>query len=467
MKRTVLNRRRVMKRIKPIFAVLAAIIMMFSMAQPVLAQGEDYGDSPSILTPHIVAQSFSADKAVYNGTVFNLSFTLKNTSTDVDVRNVLIRLSGGEAFAVNSGTDTVYADKIAKNGTATFSKGFVCADNAPAGMGIISASVSYEYFEGEEKYSASEEFTFSIKINELETSAPSTNQNLTPQLLISKFSFGSEEVNGGEVFNLSFSVKNNSSSIKVQNVIVKLSGGEAFVVADGTDTISVDSIPAKGSASITKAFKSQSTIPSGIYPISASISFEYFDGGEKQQGSADLVMSIPVAQQDKISFEGISLSEQTITQGQENDCAFQIINSGQTRLSNCKVVLVDDNNIVLGSAFIGNIEAGTQFSSNYNLPVTFEQLGEKKLLLILEYENEEGEKKSTQTEFKVTVEEEFNPFEDVLDDTEDEVNTVSPVKIIAISLGVLALIVGGIIGTVVAVKKKKARKGSVVIDEEI
>ena len=457
-----------MKKIKPIIAVFAAVLMMLSMGVPALAQGEDYGYSSSILTPHIVADGFSADKAVYNGTAFNLTFKLRNTSKDVDVRNVLIRLSGGEAFAVNGGTDTVYADKIAKNGTASFSKAFVCADNAPAGMNAISASVSYEYFEGEDKYSASEEFTFSIRVNQLETAtSAASEQHLTPQLIISRFSFGAAEVNGGDVFNLSFSVKNNSSSIKVQNVIVKLSGGEAFVVADGTDTVSVDAIGAKGTATITKAFKCQSTIPSGIYPVSASISYEYFDGGERASGSADLVMSIPTAQPDKIAFEGLSLADQSVTQGQENDCGFQIINSGQTRLANCKVVLVDDNNIVLASSYIGNIEAGTQFASNYNLPVTFNQLGEKQLILVLEYENEDGKKKSTQTEFKLTVEEEFNPFEDIEDDGEDVANkTVSPVKIIAISFAALIGTVVAVVIIVKVIKKKKAGKGSV-IDEEI
>ena len=456
-----------MKIIKPVIAVLTAVLMLLSVGLPAFAEEEGYGYSSSILTPHLVAEGFSADKAVYNGTAFNLTFKLKNTSSDVDVRNVLIRLSGGEAFAVNGGTDTVYADRIAKGGTASFSKAFVCADNAPAGMNAISASVSYEYFEGEEKFSASEEFTFSVKVNQLETSAPSNNQNLTPQLLISKFSFGGAEVNGGEVFSLSFTVKNNSSSIKVQNVIVKLSGGEAFVVADGTDTVSVDSIGAKGAATITKAFKCQNNIPSGIYPISASISYEYFDGGEKASGSADLVMSIPTAQPDRVSFEGITLADQKVTQGQENDCGFQIINSGQTRLSNCKVVLVDDNNTVIASAYIGNIEAGTQFSSNYTLPVTFNSLGEKQVVLVLEYENEDGEKKSTQTDFKLTVEEEFNPFEDIENGEDDIVTpTASPIKVAVISIVALLGTVAAIIIIVKVVKKKKAGKGSV-IDEEI
>lgn len=455
------------RRFKSVFAVFAAMIMMLSMAVPALAAEEDYGYSSSILTPHLIAQSFSADKDIYNGTAFNLTFSLKNTSADVDVRNVLIRLSGGEAFSVNGGTDTVYADKIAKSGTATFSKAFVCSDNAPAGMNAISASVSYEYFEGEEKFSSSEEFTFSLKVNQQTTSASAATPNLTQQLLISKFSFGGAEVNGGEVFNLDFTVKNNSSDIKVQNVIIKLSGGDAFVVADGTDTVSVDAISAKGSASFSKAFKCQSTIPSGIYPISASITYEYIDGGEKAAGAAELVMSIPAAQPDKVSFEGLSLADQKITMGQENDCGFQVINSGQTRLSNCKVVLIDDNNTILASAYIGNIDAGTQFSSNYNLPVTFNQLGEKKLILVLEYENEDGEKKSTQTEFNLTVEEEFNPFEDIEDDYYDDVKTVSPMKILVIALGVLALVIGGTVAAVVIIKKKKAGKGSVIVDEEI
>lgn len=47
-------------------------------------------------------------------------------------------------------------------------------------------------------------------------------------------------------------MKNNSSKIKAQNVLVKLAGGDSFVVADGTDTISIKEIKPNQTISVSK-----------------------------------------------------------------------------------------------------------------------------------------------------------------------------------------------------------------------
>lgn len=46
----------------------------------------------------------------------------------------------------------------------------------------------------------------------------------------------------------------------------------------------------------------------------------------------------------------------------------------------------------INSAYIGNIDAGGQFVSNYTLPVTFDKTGDYKLTLVFEYENENMDK---------------------------------------------------------------------------
>lgn len=115
-------------------------------------------------------------------------------------------------------------------------------------------------------------------------------------------------------------------------------------------------------------------------------------------------MSVPVVQPDKVQFQQIALADKTVNVDEESDCSFQIINMGQTKLSNGTVKLVDSKGKELNSAYVGNIEAGGQFASNYTLPVTFDKTGEYKLKLIFEYENENMDKKSIEQEFKVKVE---------------------------------------------------------------
>lgn len=423
---------------------------------------QSVGNSPSLVA------SFGINKGnLTAGDNFKLNFKLSNKSAQYNVNNVNIKLAGGDAFSIASDVDTIYKSKINKASSANFSKQFICNKNASGGMYPITASVTYEYTANGEKQQGTAEFTFSIKVNSKKGSKKATA--LTPQLIVSSFNYGKTSISGGKQFTLSFNIKNNSPSIKAQNVLIKLAGGDSFVVADGTDTISIKSIKPNGTVNVSKKFSCLSTATSGVYPITATVSYEYIEGG-KQSGSNDLTMSIPVVQPDKVQFQQIALADKTINVSEENDCAFQIINMGQTKLSNGTVKLLNEKGKELNSAYVGNIEAGGQFASNYTLPVTFNKTGDYKLTLVFEYENENMDKKSIEQEFKVTVQKAEDPFDDVDDNSADNGEAQddhSNVKKI-----ILGSVIGGVvlitaIVSIVVIKKKKHKKGSVKFDEEI
>lgn len=423
---------------------------------------QSVGNSPSLVA------SFGINKGnLTAGDNFKLNFKLSNKSAQYNVNNVNIKLAGGDAFSIASDVDTIYKSKINKASSANFSKQFICNKNASGGMYPITASVTYEYTANGEKQQGTAEFTFSIKVNSKKGSKKATA--LTPQLIVSSFNYGKTSISGGKQFTLSFNIKNNSPSIKAQNVLIKLAGGDSFVVADGTDTISIKSIKPNGTVNVSKKFSCLSTATSGVYPITATVSYEYIEGG-KQSGSNDLTMSIPVVQPDKVQFQQIALADKTINVSEENDCAFQIINMGQTKLSNGTVKLLNEKGKELNSAYVGNIESGGQFASNYTLPVTFNKTGDYKLTLVFEYENENMDKKSIEQEFKVTVQKAEDPFDDVDDNSADNGEAQddhSNVKKI-----ILGSVIGGVvlitaIVSIVVIKKKKHKKGSVKFDEEI
>lgn len=434
-------------------------------AKTTATNGPTQGDTPSLVA------SFSTSKAnLHNGDKFNLNFNLTNKSSQYDISNVNIRLSGGEAFSVASDVDALYSSGIAKSSKSSFSKTFVCGKDIKTGLYPITANVTFEYTVNGEKQQGSSDFTFSVKVNEKKKAKTKKKATpLTPQLIISSFNYGKSTISGGKEFTLTFAIKNNSSSIKAQNVLVKLAGGDAFVVADGTDTISLKSIKPNQTVKVSKKFSCLTSASSGVYPVTATVSYEYIEGG-KQSASSDLTMSIPVVQPDKVQFQQIALADKTVNLGEESDCAFQIVNAGQTKLSNGTVKLLNSKGKELNSAYIGNIEAGGQFASNYTLPVTFNDAGDYKLKLVFEYENENMEKKTIEQEFKVKVEEASDPFEpmpgddtsdtNASDDTTDNKKTI----IIAVSCGVGAVVV---IAAAVIIKKKKHKKGSVKFDEKI
>lgn len=418
-------------------------------------------------TPVLVMSYEKFAEDIKAGDKFNFDFYITNKSTAYDVRNVNVKINGGDAFTVVNSGDTIYKNGIAKNQTAEFSKKLICNKSASSGYHPISLSVTYEYVKAGATEQGTAEATFTVK-----TAAKKhdSSVSLTPRLVVGSFNYGNKSIRGGKKFTLNFTIKNNSKKIKAKNVIIKLSGGDVFVVADGTDTISVNNINPNSTVTVSKKFNCLNTAQSGVHPITASISYEYIEGGQKQSGTDDLTMSVPVVQPDKVMFTSIDLADKTINTGDETDCAFSIVNTGKTVLNNGSIKVVDESGTELNSSYIGTIEAGAQYSSNYNLPITMNEPGDYKLTLVFEYENDNADKKRIKQTFKVHVEDYTDPFPtdpaDTPDDKGDDDSSSSKTKVI---IGVVAGVVGAAVIVTIIVKKKKKRnkKGKVDFNEEI
>lgn len=418
-------------------------------------------------TPVLVMSYEKFAEDIKAGDKFNFDFYITNKSTAYDVRNVNVKINGGDAFTVVSSGDTIYKNGIAKNQTAEFSKKLICNKSVSSGYHPISLSVTYEYVKAGATEQGTAEATFTVK-----TAAKKhdSSVSLTPRLVVGSFNYGNKSIRGGKKFTLNFTIKNNSKKIKAKNVIIKLSGGDVFVVADGTDTISVNNINPNSTVTVSKKFNCLNTAQSGVHPITASISYEYIEGGQKQSGTDDLTMSVPVVQPDKVMFTSIDLADKTINTGDETDCAFSIVNTGKTVLNNGSIKVVDESGTELNSSYIGTIEAGAQYSSNYNLPITMNEPGDYKLTLVFEYENDNADKKRIKQTFKVHVEDYTDPFPtdpaDTPDDKGDDDSSSSKTKVI---IGVVAGVVGAAVIVTIIVKKKKKRnkKGKVDFNEEI
>lgn len=418
-------------------------------------------------TPVLVMSYEKFAEDIKAGDKFNFDFYITNKSTAYDVRNVNVKINGGDAFTVVNSGDTIYKNGIAKNQTTEFSKKLICNKSVSSGYHPISLSVTYEYVKAGTTEQGTAEATFTVK-----TAAKKHNSSvsLTPRLVVGSFNYGNKSIRGGKKFTLNFTIKNNSKKIKAKNVIIKLSGGDVFVVADGTDTISVNNINPNSTVTVSKKFNCLNTAQSGVHPITASISYEYIEGGQKQSGTDDLTMSVPVVQPDKVMFTSIDLADKTINTGDETDCAFSIVNTGKTVLNNGSIKVVDESGTELNSSYIGTIEAGAQYSSNYNLPITMNEPGDYKLTLVFEYENDNADKKRIKQTFKVHVEDYTDPFPtdpaDTPDEKGDDDSSSSKTKVI---IGVVAGVVGAAVIVTIIVKKKKKRnkKGKVDFNEEI
>lgn len=83
----------------------------------------DYDDEEIALapmTPYIIVSNYSyGDESVTAGENFTLTLTLKNTSKEYDLDNIVMNITPQGVFSVASSSNTLYLEKIAKGGSVT------------------------------------------------------------------------------------------------------------------------------------------------------------------------------------------------------------------------------------------------------------------------------------------------------------------------------------------------------------
>ncbi|MBQ1862256.1 MAG: hypothetical protein II149_01955 [Clostridia bacterium] len=108
-------------------------------------------EPPVYKTPKVIIDSFETDTDLITaGTEFGLTFTLKNTSEDLDVENLRITLMDNSTSSpvftpVNSGY-SFFMDKVEKLGTHTLSIPLFAKVSAESGIYSLNFQIEYEYY---------------------------------------------------------------------------------------------------------------------------------------------------------------------------------------------------------------------------------------------------------------------------------------------------------------------------------
>ncbi len=242
---------------------------------------------------------------------------------------------------------------------------------------------------------------------------PSGN-SLSPNIIVSKFSTGADAVTAGRDFTLTYTLYNTNSSISVQNVMVKVNGGETFSLAKDSDTYYIDKIKAKGGVSHSSSFTSSVETGPGSYPITLSITFEYYDDGAKYSGTSELSISIPVVQAERVQIikAGIGSESEPVYVNEEYGVDYDFINTGFSKMLNTELRLYNnDNGDYITSAYLGTVNPSTEMSGSSYLYATFGSTGEKNLKLVVAYEDQNMNTYTVEKEFTVKVEEAPAPVE--------------------------------------------------------
>lgn len=316
---------------------------------------------------------------------------------------------------------------------------------------------------------------FSAKVDSEDEDEESTAGIKVPKIIISQYTYGEEAIVAGSEFTLAFTLRNTSTELPLENIVVTLTpsapagtdSGPGLIVASSSNTIYVDSLPPGATQNYAVDFMARPDASVTSHLIDVKFSYEYIKSEKEGYTAAPELaesIAIPVNQIDRFSIDPI-LEEPYGTVGEELYLTVNIINKGKSPTYNISGTVKVDPSVTAPAQHFGNLEAGAAESMDFYLTGT--QPGSFEGEIIIQYEDNNNNVKEVAVPFSMTVEERYvpQPDSDMMDPDMMEPPPQGPNL-----LTVIFCVIGGLaIATPIALylMKRVRAKGSEEFDETL
>ena len=327
-------------------------------------------------------------------------------------------------------------------------------DKIESQMQTIDATLSFYYDNGTQLTGGSA----SGSVNVLSTVTKDTKDeetiaSPTPIVILSKYNYGGSSVAAGSSTNLSFSFTNTSKTIKIENVMVTVTGGQDLMLNGSTNTFYFESVAASGSKTVTVPMKAAQLISASAQDVKIDVTYEYVDQNARKSGNATLSLSVPLYQPDRFELSEPKTSY-TGYVGEETSLTIDYVNKGKSAISNVEATISGDIDSPTPYQRVGTIDGGK--NGTIAFAVTPQLEGENQVKIVITYEDSNGNTK--ERVFEATVEAmAYEPSDPGTDDPgmiDPEPANTFPWKYVIIAV-VAALIV---LLVVLRIRKKKAKQ---------
>ena len=223
-------------------------------------QNTDETTSP---VPNIIVTKFNyGGSSVAAGSEFNFSFKFKNTSSELNVENMIVTAEGGEGMMINGSTNAFFFNKIKPGASKSVSIPMKVLKTVTDSAQTVSLSFKYEYVDHKKRTSATADIKLSVPVyqpDRFEISAP-----VVP-----------DYVSEGEETTLTLNYVNKSKT-DIANVEANIEGD----VQTSTPTQTVGNLEAGKSGTIAFAV---TPMAAGENDYTIRVSYEDGNGDEKER----------------------------------------------------------------------------------------------------------------------------------------------------------------------------------------
>lgn len=429
------------------------------------------------MVPYIVLDEYTYGKNIKHGENVTLSVKFKNKSADYDISNVVISAAPSDGLIAKNASNKILADTLKKGKSIEKKLKFNVKDEVATGYQSVTFTIRYQYMKDGVATDVETTEVANIYVNgnpELDNKEEQNATVATPYMMVESYEYGGDKVAAGSTFTLKMNIKNTSSTIGMENIVVSLNASEDLTVAAASNTFYIEKL-APGEV-VTKEIdlaalstaKSQSSI------ITLDSKYEFLANNSRQQVTSSEQISIPVYQQDRLELQLVENMEETFV-GNEHSLSIQYANKGKGNVYNVSAELKGNVEAAEKVQNLGNFEPGANGTIDF-FPISNEA-GEVSGEVVISYEDENGEEKQVSVPFTYAVSEmmmddtmmEGGMFDDGMGGEYMEpgmetgtASTFNPLFVLIPAAIVIAVI---IVVLVLQSKKKKKRKEQMLLDE--
>lgn len=406
----------------------------------------------TIPEPRAVFNSDGTSTSIAAGETKTITVYIQNAGTTA-MRDPILTLKSSGSLLIMGSQDYMLDDIRAGRDTAV-TVTVKAPDKIESQMQTIDASLSFYYDNGTQLTGGSA----SGSVNVLSTVTKDTKDeetiaSPTPIVILSKYNYGGSSVAAGSSTNLSFSFTNTSKTIKIENVMVTVTGGQDLMLNGSTNTFYFESVAASGSKTVTVPMKAAQLISASAQDVKIDVTYEYVDQNARKSGNATLSLSVPLYQPDRFEMSEPKTSY-TGYVGEETSLTIDYVNKGKSAISNVEATISGDIDSPTPYQRVGTIDGGK--NGTIAFAVTPQLEGENQVKIVITYEDSNGNTK--ERVFEATVEAmAYEPTDPGMDDPgmiDPEPAHTFPWKYVIIALVVIAIIAL----IVLRARKKKAKQ---------
>ena len=407
-----------------------------------------------IPAPHAIFSSDAAMSSIAAGESKIISIYVKNVGTTT-MRTPMVTVTPSEGLMITDSQSAYTLDDIRPNQSGVVLVSVKAVDKIASASQSLKVDASF-YYDNGTSATSSGSASGSVNVPATVTKDGQNEEGVaspTPIVILSKYNYGGSSVAAGSSTNLSFSFTNTSKKLKIENVMLTVTGGTDLMLNGSTNTFYFDSVAAGGSKSVTVPMKAAQLISASAQEVQIAVTYEYVDQNARKSGSASLSLSVPLYQPDRFELSEPKTAY-TGYVGEETSLTIDYVNKGKSAISNVEATISGDIDSPTPYQRVGTIDGGK--NGTIAFAVTPQLEGENQVKIVITYEDSNGNTK--ERVFEASVEAmAYEPSDPGMDDPgmiDPEPQSAFPWKYVIIA-GVAALIV---LLIVLRIRKKKAKQ---------